>query len=328
MTKKTRNIPFMPNGTSRSRSVRGLLAVAVCGLLGALTATTAVAQPGTLIANVDLPVDGVGVSVAVDCSGNVYYTLSGDTNLYVMDKTGALLATRPIVTAAGGGLLIDEMAFQNSGGAGTLWGQLHGSNPIDLYRIDPATGAATFACTTASTSIGTFRDGIAFDGTDNTLWVSGDVSTTVEHYNLDCTPAVPAQITPKNAAGGNLGLISGVTVGVGNLLYLGQNGLVTIVRVQKSDGAFIGSFASPGGARDEGLECDPVNFAPKFALWSREFNPPGFMSVIEIEAGSCGCGGGPPAFPALPGWAGISLAASLFVAGIFVVGNRRKKQAA
>ena len=82
-------------------------------------------------------------------------------------------------------------------------------------------------------------------------------------------------------------------VGVGDLLYLGRNGLVEIVQVKKSNGDYIGSFASPGGARDEGLECDPVNFAPKLALWSREFNSPGFISAIEIEGGTCTCGGEP-----------------------------------
>jgi hypothetical protein len=255
-------------------------------------AAPAATQPGTLIGNVPLPVTGYGVSVAVDCFGNVYYTLYMNSNLYKMDKTGALLATIPIVdTTTGQALYIDEMAFQNTGGAGTLWGQVHSSNPIDVYRIDPASGAATFAFTSATVSIGTFRDGIAFDGTDNTLWITGDVSDTIEHYQLDGT--FINAITPKNAAGGTLGLISGITVGVGDLLYLGRNGAVEIVQVKKSNGDFIASFASPGGARDEGLECDPVNFAPKLALWSRDFDAPGFMSVIEVEAGTCACGGGP-----------------------------------
>ena len=65
-----------------------------------------------------------------------------------------------------------------------------------------------------------------------------------------------SQITPTNSGGGALGSISGVQTGLGDLLYLGQNGLVSIVQVKKSTGAFISSFASPGGGRDEGLECD------------------------------------------------------------------------
>lgn len=248
------------------------------------------AAPGDLIQNVNLPVAGVGVSVAVDCFGNVYYTLAGDGNLYQMDKDGTLLATLPILDAAGNSLEIDEMAFQNSGGAGTLWGQLHGSNPIDVYTIDPLTGAATLAFTSATISLGTFRDGIAFDASDNSIWISGDVSTTIEHYDLVGT--LLGSITPTDAAGNIMGVISGITIGTGDLMYCGRNGLVEIVQIKKSTGEFISSFASPGGARDEGLECDAVNFAPLLALWSREFNPPGFLSVIEIESGTCACGGG------------------------------------
>jgi hypothetical protein len=265
------------------------LAVVIAAVLPVAT----VAQPGTLIQNVPLPVTGIGVSVAVDCQGAVYYTLYQQTNLYVMDKDGNLQTTLPIIDAATGvSLFIDEMAFENSGGAGTLWGQVHDSNPVDVYTIDPSTGSATFAFTSQTNSIGTFRDGIAFDATDNTIWISGDISSTIEHYQTDGT--FINQITPKDAAGGTLGSISGVTVGSGDLLYLGQNGAVQIVQVKKSNGDFIASFASPGGARDEGLECDPVNFAPKLALWSREFNSPGFLSVIELEPNTCGCGGGEP----------------------------------
>ncbi len=245
--------------------------------------------PGTLIKNVLLPVPGSGVSVAVDCEGNVYYTLSGNTNLFKMDKDGNLLSTTPITDAgSGAALIIDEFAWDAS--MNVLWSQLHGSNPVEVYTIDPATGLATFAFTSVTNSRGTYRDGIAYDGTDGTLWLSGDISNTIEHYQADGT--FINQITPKNAAGSSLGLISGVIVGVGDLLYLGRNGAIEIVQVKKSNGDYISGFASPGGARDEGLECDPVNFAPQLVLWSREFNSPGFMSVIVLEDGTCLCGGG------------------------------------
>jgi hypothetical protein len=244
---------------------------------------------GDLIGNVPLPVTGTGVSVAVDCLGNVYYTLDASNNLYKMNKAGTLLGTTPIMTAAGGPILIDEFAWDET--RHVLWGQQHNTSPINIYQIDPVTGIATFKFA-AGSSIGSFRDGIAYDGTDDTLWISGDVSTFIDHVKAsDGSPATPAQITPKNLAGGTLGAISGVIVGQGDLLYLGQNGRQQIVTVKKSDGSFLGVFVSPGGARDEGLECDPVNFSPKLALWSREFNPPGFISVIELAPGTCSCGG-------------------------------------
>jgi hypothetical protein len=253
-----------------------------------LLASGAWAQPGSLIQTVPLAVPGFGVSVSADCSGTVYYTLAGSNNLYKMDKNGVSLGSVAIVTGAGAPLEIDEFAWDQ--GRQVLWGQLHGSNPVDVYTINPTTGLATFAFTSATVSAGTFRDGLAYDGTDDTIWISGDVSTTIEHYTS--AGALLGFITPKNALGATLGSISGVMVGVGDLLYLGRDGFVEIVQVKKSNGDFIASFASPGGTRDEGLECDATNFAPALALWSREFNSPGHVDAIEIEAGTCECGGG------------------------------------
>jgi hypothetical protein len=262
-----------------------ILGIALAATL--LSGTQAWAQPGTLITTTPLAVPGVGVSVGADCQGVLYYTLAGSNNLYKMDKNGATLGSVPIATAAGAPLQIDEMAWDNT--RQLLWGQLHGSNPVDVYTINATTGLATFAFTSATVSAGTFRDGLAYDGTDDTIWISGDVSTTIEHYSS--AGALLGAITPKNALGGNLGSISGVVVGVGDLLYLGRDGLVEIVQVKKSNGDFITSFASPGGTRDEGLECDAFSFAPTLALWSREFNSPGHVDAIELESGTCECQG-------------------------------------
>lgn len=267
---------------SKCRPVR--LSVALAAAVLVFMASPAQAAPGDLLARVDLPVPGFGVSVGVDCDGNLFYT-QGDANLYKMNASGALLATIPITdSVSGAALTMDEMAFDN--GRKVFWAQQHGSNPIRVYKLDRTTGVATFAFTSATTSVGTFRDGIAYDASDDSLWISADVSTTIEHYRA-CDGGFINQITPKNSSGGNLTLISGVQVGVGDQLYLGRDGQVQIVRVRKSDGGFIAAFTSPGGVRDEGLECDSVNFAPKLALWSRDVE--NFLVAIEIEPGSCAC---------------------------------------
>jgi len=281
--------------TYQSNRIKSVM-VSLFILLGCLAfqATSASAAPGDLIKNVPLPVQGFGVSVAVDCEGNVYYTIDGDNDasgekIYVMDKDGNLLNTIVLTDPAGEPFQdgIDEFAWDQS--REILWSQIHASNPIVVVQIDPATGIVSPGFTSATNSVGIYRDGIAYDGTDDTLWISGDVSSTIEHYQADGTYL--GQITPTNAAGETLGTISGVLVGVGDLLYLGRNGLTQIVQVKKSDGSFIATFASPGGARDEGLECDPVDFADVglLALWSRDVN--NFMSVIELEPDTCLCGG-------------------------------------
>lgn len=263
----------------------------LAGALASAMASPLLAQPGKLIKNVPLPVKGFGVSVAVDCNGIVYYTLWRQARVFKTDKNG-----RNLGFVNTGNVQLDELAYDAK--RNVLWGCQHGSNPVRIYRVNPATGAATFAFTASRTrSVGTFRDGLAYDASTDSLYVSGDVSNTIEEYKV--TGTYVRTLTPKNSRGGTLGAISGVSVGRGDLLYLGQNGRRQIVQVRKSSGAFVKVFASPGGARDEGLECDPINFAPKLALWSREFNQPGFLSVIELEAGTCSCGGrqnDPPRF--------------------------------
>ena len=259
--------------------------------LALLPAATARAVPGDLVASVTLPIAGNGVSVASDCTGplpNVYYTHGSDPTLYITNKTGANVGSHPILTAAGAPVNIDEIAFDRFNGM--LYGVEHSSNPENVWLIDPATGLATFLFTSATTSVGTFRDGLAYDASDNTLWISGDVSTTIEHYTVGGV-SLPT-ITPTDASGAALGDISGVQVGIGDLLYLGRNGLGQIVRVRKSDGGFISIFSSPGG-RDEGLECDPISFFPKLVLWSRDYNTP-TIDAIELEPGTCACGGSTP----------------------------------
>lgn len=272
-------------------------------LLAAFTAGSAGAVPGTLVASVPLPVPGFGVSVATDCNGpspDIFYTLENDPTLYITNKTGANVGSRPIRDPAGAPVVIDEMAFDRINNI--LYGVEHSSNPERVWTINPVTGGALFGFTSVTSSVGTFRDGLAYDASDNTLWISADISTTIEHYTVG--GGFIGAITPLDASGVALGDISGVQVGVGDQLYLGRNGLGQIIRVKKSTGAFIGSFASPGG-RDEGLECDPISFAPTLVLWSRDFFAPGVIDAIELEPGTCACGGATPTRP--PTWGQIKV---------------------
>jgi hypothetical protein len=273
------------------------------------------AVPGTLVASVTLPVQGYGVSIAADCNypvPNLYYTLENDPTLYITNKFGADLGSKPILSPAGAPVVIDEMAFDRFGSI--LYGCEHSSDPVNIWVINPATGAAQLAFRSEMVPVGTFRDGLAYDASDNTLWVSGDVRypsqptyawyfqrTIIEHYTVG--GAFINQITPLNSSGDNLNDISGVQVGVGDQLYVGTNGSGQIVRVRKSDGGFIGAFASPGGS-DEGLECDPNSF-PQLVLWSRDFDLPAHVDAIELEPGTCACGGATPTHQ--PTWGAIKV---------------------
>ena len=259
--------------------------------------TESFAAPGALISSVPLSVPGNGVSIAVGCDASpiLYYTTFnaanvGGTVLQRMTPAGVNLGGLSILTAAGAPVSIDEMAYDAKNDL--IWACEHGPTPVRVWKLNRTTGLATFAFTSATTSVGTYRDGITVDTNDNTLFISGDVSTTVEHYTQ--AGGLLNVLTPTNAAGSPLGSISGLQVGVGDLLYLGRNGAGQIVQVKKSDGTFIASFASPGG-RDEGLECDPTSFSPLVVMWSRDFFSPGRVDAIEVDPLTCRCGGITPA---------------------------------
>jgi hypothetical protein len=260
------------------------------------------ANPGdAIVENLPIPVPGWGVSAAADCTGSIYYTGlpdagSAPTKLHKMDKNGVLLSTVDLVrnTVNGPPLAIDEMTWDKSRMA--LWGIEHREAPLKVYLIDPVSGVATFQfVANQSAPTGIFRDGIALDS-DDTLWISGDVSDSIEHYSASGT--FLGQVTPHDTSGVVLGSISGVVAGHGDVLYIGRNLLGSpslILEVRKSDGLIIRQLAV-GGNRVEGLECDAMNFAPRSGLWSREFGTyptaPSHMDVFELEYGACACAGG------------------------------------
>ena len=258
----------------------------------AIGSAPAGANPGDNlgVVNVPYPASFLGVSVAVNCDRVIYYTNYQDPHLYKTDKTGAALGILPLVDVATGVFVtLGEMSWDNT--IGRLWAGTDSQTPQQVYTVDPATGLCTYRFSTPEPGGFSLVDGLGYDAGDNTIWISPDVSTSVFHY----TPAggYLGSITPLDAGGNPLGSVSGVSVGLGNTLYIGRNGLGQIVRVNKSTGAFIGSFASPGG-RDEGLECDQFSFYPKFALWSKDaYN--NTITAIEVDPATCGCGGVVPA---------------------------------
>jgi len=265
-----------------------ILGVALSAILG--FSTTVQAAPGDELSTITVAVpspSGIGVSVAADCEGNLYYTNYTSPFLHKIAADGSLIATVPL-TLAGTSVTIGEMSWDND--RGILWGAGDTSIPVPVYQIDPVTGDVTYMFDGMSDWL-SLTDGFAYDGHDGTVWHSTDVSTRVDHFAADGTPL--GSITPLDAAGAPLGSISGLMVGTGDLFYCGRNGLGEIVIVTKSTGAFITSFATVGG-RDEGLECDAVNFSPTLAVWSKDAYDDS-ITAMEVEDGTCVCGGAPTA---------------------------------
>jgi uncharacterized repeat protein (TIGR01451 family) len=137
--------------------------------------------------------------------------------------------------------------------------------------------------TAAFSSLGC-TDGLAYDGSDDTIWSSADVSPTDEHYTPGGTLLMQFSNVGKIGGCGN----SGIAVG-GAKLYLANNGCSQIYEVAKdfSTSTLFASFP----ARLEDLECDNLTFFPKGAIWSKDAFD-NILNAWEIPADSCLFGGG------------------------------------
>lgn len=191
------------------------------------------------------------------------------------------------------GHLISSITVSGYSGFGAL---AYDAAQGKLWACDISTQSAVLIDLGAGTGVTKFPtngclDGLAYDGTDQTIWASGDVASVVHHYQQDGTVIAAWPVSSLLGGGGN----SGIAVG-GDKLYLANNGYSQIYEASK-DFLSVNLFAS-FSARLEDLECDDVTFTSQGvgAIWSidaydRQIN------AWAIAAGKCkfGGGGGPPA---------------------------------
>jgi hypothetical protein len=223
---------------------------------------------------------GIGVSIAADCRGLLYYTNYGVARLYKMTATGVLVDSVDLVSAAGSPVYIDEMSWDE--GRQRLWGGEDAT--FGIYLIDPVTGMSVFQFT-GQVGLYPITDGLAYDPTDGTIWHSPDVSSSISHFSAG--GVLLGTLIPLGPGGSPDLDISGLCAGTGNRLYVGHDGQGRISIVDKTTGAWISDFYTPGG-RDEGLECDAINFAPDLVIWSKDaYND--MVTAIQVEAGTCAC---------------------------------------
>jgi hypothetical protein len=210
--------------------------------------------------------------------------------LHMMDSAGVAIGAPIPITDSVTGSPVSIGAIQWDQGRGVLWGGTdNAGNPVSVYIINPTTGVATYQFT-ATTPGFAFTDGISYDGSTDTVYVSDDVSTTIDEHDATSPWALVRTLTPVDAAGAPLGTISGVLVGAGDTLYLGRDGLFNIELARKSDGVDIGGFTTTD-FRVEDLECDLNSFAPLEAIWVKDAYD-NRVAAFEVEPGTCQCGGG------------------------------------
>jgi hypothetical protein len=279
----------------RRRRVRALplpvflLLLAVAVVLGLARAAEAV--PGQSRGVVMLPGNGA-CSVGGTHDGTYYITVNtsacqGDTiGIYLPPPTGAgpavLVSTKtlPVTVSA-----VDWDRSRNLlwGVFGSTGGQAYLINLGDKTMSGPATATLQFSYNIPGLSL---IDGLAWDPTDDTLWISPDVDSSVHHFSTTGTHL--GAIQPKNAAGVADGLVSGVAIGAANTLYIGRNGTGEIRRVSKADGTFVSTFAT-ANFRVEDLVCalhpQPVG-GPIEAILAKGAHTSDY-EAFEVEPGTC-----------------------------------------
>jgi hypothetical protein len=251
----------------------------------------------------DSPFFHVGVGIAFD-GAHLLISCYNDNTVTVVSTTDgsqvppAIGLVHPAVHTIVGANALGALAFQ--GPAGPLWacsnfGVVGIINWPAMTTFTPVFDTSTVTFTDGSPGSGCF-DGLAYDGQDNTIWASGDVSLTTEHYTITGAGLAQYQNSGLIGACGN----SGIAVG-GPLLYLANDGCSQIYEVQKnfSSSALFASFPR----RLEDLECDDLTFAVsnmRGAIWSKDAYD-NILNAWEIPLGQCAFGGGGGPGPGLMG---------------------------
>jgi len=253
---------------------------AAAALLLALSTAPASAATGDnlisfdAVATAGVPPCGVGTGIAYDGANlllscwysNVIERVNAATHL----NAGAVTITGASNLAA--------MAWDAT--RSRLWAC---ENYNTVMLIDTATGTVDNSVPGFSTS--GCVDGLAYDGTDDTIWSSDDAAGSIQHYT---TGGVLIASFPIGGLLGGCGN-SGIAVGGPNL-YLANNGCSQIYTLDKTVSSSSLFASSP--ARLEDLECDGRTFAAqnKGAIWSLDAYDR-TLNAWEIAPGLCAFGG-------------------------------------
>jgi hypothetical protein len=223
-----------------------------------------------------------------DCSVGTGIAFDGTNLLLSCDYNNVITAINPI-----DGSFIRSFTISGVGAIGALaWDRARsvmwacggfGGDDTVVYRINLGTDTAVEAFGGTAGC----PDGLAYDGTDDSLYLSADVASVVQHYKSDGT--LLGTINVSSLPCGNSGLAVG-----GPYLFLANDGCSQIYRASKADLSTLSLFGSYG-ARLEDMECDDITFqaAGKAAIWSKDAYD-GVLNAFELNPGDCGFGGRPP----------------------------------
>ncbi len=250
-------------------------------------ADLAAALPGDvlLIVNEPEPMPG-GIGIGVEYDGSrILYTHVGDNRIHFTDLSGADLGELSLTNWDGSpytGDCCNAIAFNWMDRY--LYGGGWGST--NLSRVDMRTGVVTMVKENAIPPQISFIDGLAWDPTTNTFWMSDDVSCFVEHLDIS-----------GNDIGGFDGCIltgyanSGLAVGLeGTLFYATASaGLIYALDTSSDPPTTLGVFSHTGG-RDEDLSCGPRYTKSDNSVVTTLLSQDAYdntFAIIEMAPGRC-----------------------------------------
>lgn len=269
-----------------------VVAVLIGGLLQALPASAANGDLVTIRTFSENCSSGLGVGIAYDGENLWYSCAESSTDLYRADPLTGKVTASYVIDGGLGALAYD--ATRNALWAGPGLGEVFDGILLIELNASKEVAGTKFAFEGAG---GDLDDGLAFDATDDSLYVSPDGSTVIDHFTT------AGKLLGSTGWAGAECYNSGLALG-GTLLYQGSDGCNHIwVADKSSPETSVFDFASPEGVRDEDLECDPNTFKPTEVMWSMEAydsnwifeeeEEPRRAAAFEIPAGSCGLGGQP-----------------------------------
>lgn len=259
---------------------------AAMGLVFMAAGPALFAAPGDLLITVTVPVPSqTGIGIGIDYDGtNILYTNYGDSTVYKTDLTGANLGSVSLINSDNspfsGGL--NAIAYNFSDGM--LYGG--GWSSTDLYKTDLATGITILVKANAVPYVYGFIDGLAWDPSNNTFWMSDDVQCNVEHLDV-----LGNNIGGFDGCSVTTRVNSGLAVSLSGRLWYGTDGFGEIYALDTSSNppGNLGQFASPGG-RDEDMVCGPQYTKPDGTVVETLLSKDAYnntFAVIEVAPGEC-----------------------------------------
>jgi hypothetical protein len=263
----------------------GVLAV----MVGALFAFPGLAQAsmGTVLADIAPPAAIGGAGVAFD-GQYLYYTDISGSVLHRISPSGVPATDVPLL----GGVAISTITYDAS--HDVLWGV--DATGLNVYRIEKDGWAwiqftlipvldLSGSCNSLA-GCSTTVSGLAYDGTDDSLWYVPQGSQRVYHFNTagQSLGYFDTANIPDCSTNGVTGIAAGASV-----LYLTAGTCSRGFQYTKT-GTKLSSF-QVGGMQSAAASCDNATFLNTTALWVRDAAN-GHLRAIEIVNGTCALGGG------------------------------------